>query len=555
MNYHRYRPAIERVEIPHIDRAWPDRRLMTAPLWVPVDLRDGNQALSEPMDPDRKSALFSLLVDMGFKEIEIGYPSASQADFDFARRLCLDPSIPDDVTISAFTPARPDLIDRTFEAMAGASKALIHLCAPTAPTWRSVVLGATRAEVLDMILRAGEQVLRGADAEAPSLRFEFSPEVFTLTEPDYVLEVCNALTELWDASDDRPVVHNLPSTMEIATPNLYADQIEYMHRNLARRDQVILSVHPHNDRGTGVAAAELAVLAGAQRVEGCLFGNGERTGNVDLVTLALNAFSQGVDPMVDLSAIDQVRHTFEYCTRLPVHPRHPYAGDLVYTAFSGTHQDAIRKGFARTQVEPYWDVPYLPIDPGDVGRTYEAVIRVNSQSGKGGVAYLLESCRGIRLPRAVQVEFAAVVQRATDASGRELSGDELWDMFVRQYVRDDQMGIREVQEEQHANECVITAELHMGGSPVRLSGRGEDLAAAAMDLLNGRGLDITALSYDMQKGLLPAGPRYVCLVEGGSADAIRWGAGLGESRAEAILQALVSSRARSAAVASALGRS
>jgi len=553
MPCHRYRPVFDRVDIPRVGRTWPDRRLEAAPLWVSVDLRDGNQALAEPMDPDRKFVLFTLLVEMGFKEIEIGYPSASQADFDFARRLCLDPAFPDDVTISVFTPARPELIDRTFEAMTGARKALIHLCAPTAPTWRSVVLGASRGGVLGMIVRAADQMMRRADAApSSSLRFEFSPEVFNLTEPDYVLEVCNTLTERWDASRDRPVVHNLPATVEIATPNVYADQIEYMHQNLARRDRVILSVHPHNDRGTGVAAAELAMLAGAQRVEGCLFGNGERTGNVDLITLALNAFSQGVDPMIDVSAIDDVRRTVEYCTRLPVHPRHPYVGDLVYTAFSGTHQDAIRKGLSRATAggsgAEQWDVPYLPIDPGDVGRTYDAVVRVNSQSGKGGIAYLLESQRGVRLPRAVQIDFAATVQTASDASGKELSGDELWNLFTREYMVSDRVGVTGVREECRAGQCEISAELTLDGPPAWLTGGGPDLAAAAAELLLGHGAEVKVLACHLQESRSPAGSRHFCLVQGMSADAVRWGAGLGDSPAEAALRAVISSAVRSGAV-------
>jgi 2-isopropylmalate synthase len=544
MPYRRYRPAGDRVAIPLTGRTWPDRRLTAAPLWVPVDLRDGNQALAEPMDPQRKYAVFALLVKLGFKEIEIGYPSASQADFDFARMLCCDPSVPDDVTISAFTPARDELIDRTLEAMRGATKALLHLCVPTAPTWRSVVLGGSRGEVLGMILHAADRVLRGRDAaRAENLRFEFTPEVFNLTEPDYVLEVCNAVTERWDASNDHPVVHNLPATVEISTPNLYADQIEYMHRNLARREQVILSVHPHNDRGTGVAAAELAVLAGAQRVEGCLFGNGERTGNVDLVTLALNLFSQGVDPMIDLSAIDEVRRVVEHCTRLPVHPRHPYAGDLVYTAFSGTHQDAIRKGLARMAQSPagsppQWDVPYLPIDPGDVGRSYEAVIRVNSQSGKGGVAYLLQSQRGVRLPRPVQAEFSAVVQAAADASGGELAGDELWELFTREYLRSDRRRIRDVTAEQRGGEFLITAEVGLDGRTARSSGRGPSLAAAAADLLGGHGVKVDVLSCDLQQACGPEGPRHICFAETMSDGAVRWRGGIGQTPAEAVLRAL-----------------
>ncbi|MFJ2577504.1 2-isopropylmalate synthase [Kitasatospora aureofaciens] len=444
MPSHRYRPAHERVHVPALMRRWPGRRIEKAPLWVPVDLRDGNQALAEPMDPARKQRMFDLFLAMGFKEIEVGYPSASRTDFDFVRQLATVPgAVPEDVTIVVFTAARADLIDRTFEAIEGLPRVVVHLYTATAPLWRDVVLGRSREEVRALIVEAAAHMARRAEGR-PGVRFEFSPEVFNLTEPDYVLEVCNGITALWDASPDRPVIHNLPATVEIATPNVYADQIEYMHRYLERRESVILSVHPHNDRGTGVACAELAVLAGAQRVEGCLFGNGERTGNVDLVTLALNLHTQGVDPMLDFSDIDEIRRTVEHCNRLPVHERHPYVGDLVHTAFSGTHQDAIKKGFAHhakvaaelgvPEREAPWSVPYLPIDPADLGRDYEAVIRVNSQSGKGGIAYLLQAGHGLELPRRLQIEFSRVVQEATDDSGREVTGEELYELFRAEYL-------------------------------------------------------------------------------------------------------------------------
>ena len=445
MPQHRYQPAHERVALPLTDRTWPSRRIGRAPLWVPVDLRDGNQALAEPMDTERKRRMFDLLVTMGFKEIEVGYPSASQTDFDFVRQLADSGDVPRDVTISVFTAARRDLIDRTIASVEGLPRTLVHLYTATAPTWRNVVLGRSRAEVHELIRDAATYLLRRAE-ERPGadIRFEFSPEVFNLTEPDFVLEVCNSLTALWEASPDRPVVHNLPATVEIATPNVYADQIEYMDRHLARRESVILSVHPHNDRGTGVACAELAVLAGAQRVEGCLFGNGERTGNVDLVTLALNLYAQGVNPMIDFSDIDAVREVVEYCNRLPVHPRHPYGGDLVHTAFSGTHQDAIAKGMVHhakqaaelgvPAEEAPWAVPYLPIDPGDIGRTYEEVIRINSQSGKGGIAHLLRTHHGLDLPQALRPDFSRVVQQVTDATGQELTHQELFALFRTTYL-------------------------------------------------------------------------------------------------------------------------
>jgi 2-isopropylmalate synthase len=445
MPHRRYQPVQDRVALPLLDRQWPARRLEQAPLWVPVDLRDGNQALAEPMDGERKRRMFDLLVTMGFKEIEVGYPSASQTDFDFVRRLAESDAVPGDVTVSVFTAARRDLIDRTVESIAGLPRVLVHLYTATAPVWRDVVLGRSRDEVHTMIRDAAGYLSRQVERRpGGDVRFEFSPEVFNLTEPDFVLEVCNGLTELWDAGPDRPVVHNLPATVEVATPNVYADQIEYLSRHLARRDSVILSVHPHNDRGTGVACAELAVLAGAQRVEGCLFGNGERTGNVDLVTLALNLYAQGVDPMIDFSDIDAVREVVEHCNRLPVHPRHPYGGDLVHTAFSGTHQDAIAKGLIRHAEqaaalgvpagEAPWRVPYLPIDPGDIGRSYEAVIRINSQSGKGGIAHLLHARYGLDLPRAMRPDFSRAVQLVTDATGEELAPERLKDLFQRTYV-------------------------------------------------------------------------------------------------------------------------
>ncbi|MFF4784086.1 2-isopropylmalate synthase [Streptomyces griseorubiginosus] len=446
MPFHRYRPFQDRVDVPVADRSWPSARIDRAPLWVPVDLRDGNQALAEPMDTARKSRFFDLLVRTGFKEIEVGYPSASRADFDFVRHLVTSGAVPEDVTPVVFTPARRDLVDRTFDSIAGLPRAVVHLYIATSPVWRDVVLGRDRKEVWETVREAAAHMARRADAlTGTAVRFQFSPETFNLTEPDFVLELCDGLTELWDASPDRPVTHNMPATVEIATPNVYADQIEYVHRHLARRDAVILSVHPHNDRGTGVACAELAVLAGAQRVEGCLFGNGERTGNVDLVTLTMNLYAQGVDPMIDFSDIDAVKATVEHCNRLPVHPRHPYAGDLVHTAFSGTHQDAISKGLAHRDAHPEepWQVPYLPIDPADIGRTYEAVIRVNSQSGKGGTAYLLRTRHGIDLPPRMRPEFARTVQEATDASGREMDPQELYELFRATYLTEGEVRLHE----------------------------------------------------------------------------------------------------------------
>ncbi|MCW3815959.1 2-isopropylmalate synthase [Micromonospora sp. DR5-3] len=447
MPSYRYRDVYARVEIPLTERDWPSRRLTKAPLWVPVDLRDGNQALPEPMDPGRKRRFFELMVAMGYKEIEVGYPSASQTDFDFVRLIAESDIAPEDITIVVFTPARRDLIERTVDSIRGIpNQVVIHMYTATAPTWRDVVLGHPADELKELILRGGRDVLALTDGML-NVRFEFSPEVFNLTEPDYVLDICDAMTTLWDATPGRPVILNLPATVEVATPNVYADQIEYMHKNLSRRDSVILSVHPHNDRGTGIACAELAVLAGAQRVEGCIFGNGERTGNVDIATLALNLHAQGIDPMVDFSDIDEIRRTVEHCNQLEVHPRHPYVGDLVHTAFSGTHQDAIRKGFAehrdrataenRTEREIEWRVPYLPIDPADIGRNYDAVIRVNSQSGKGGIAYLLEAEYGIELPRRLQIDFARRVQECADTTGLEIDPPQLLKLFESAYLTPD----------------------------------------------------------------------------------------------------------------------
>ncbi|MEU6101502.1 2-isopropylmalate synthase [Streptomyces flaveolus] len=557
MPYHRYRPFDERVAVPVTDRRWPAARLRQAPLWVPVDLRDGNQALAEPMDTPRKRRFFDLLVATGYKEIEVGYPSASRTDFDFVRHLVSSGAVPDDVTPVVFTPARTDLIDRTFDAIRGMPRAVVHLYVATSPVWRDVVLGRERDELWRTVREAAEHMARRADPAA-HVRFQFSPETFNLTEPDFVLELCDGLTELWDASPDRPVTHNLPATVEIATPNVYADQIEYMHRHLSRRDSVILSVHPHNDRGTGVACAELAVLAGAQRVEGCLFGNGERTGNVDLVTLALNLFAQGVDPMVDLGDIDAVRETVEHCNRLPVHVRHPYAGDLVHTAFSGTHQDAIGKGLAhhaRTAAEAGvpesqapWAVPYLPIDPADVGRSYEAVIRVNSQSGKGGVAYLLRTHAGYDLPPRMRPDFARVVQEATDDSGREATGKELAELFRATYLDDGEILLSAWSahpEPAGGHRFVCT--LESGGRAGDHEGTGADTLAACADALAGAGYPVDVLETSVDKrGGSEGGPvtAYAeCRAGGGAV----WGAGEGRSGLEASVRAVLSAVNRATA--------
>jgi len=422
------------------DRTWPSRVITKPPVWCSVDLRDGNQALIEPMDAERKLRMFRLLVKMGYKEIEIGFPAASQTDFDFVRLLVEQGLIPDDVNVQVLTQARAPLIERTFEALKGAKRAIMHLYNSTSTTQRRVVFNLDREGIKQIAVDAAV-VVRDCAAKQSDTEwtFEYSPESFTGTELDYAKEVCDAVLDVWQPTPQRKAIINLPATVEMATPNVYADQIEWMHRNLARRDSIVLSLHPHNDRGCGVAAAELGVMAGADRIEGCLFGNGERTGNVCLVTLGLNLHSQGIDPGVDFSDIGDVIRTVEHCNQLPVHPRHPYGGELVFTAFSGSHQDAIKKGLAARNAdvargEEVWDVPYLPIDPADLGRTYEAVIRVNSQSGKGGIAYLLERDYGLALPRLLQVEFSQVIQGITDGSGKELSSTEIFEAFEREYL-------------------------------------------------------------------------------------------------------------------------
>ena len=433
----KYRPFAP-IDLP--DRTWPSRVITTPPVWCSVDLRDGNQALIEPMDAERKLRMFRLLVKLGYKEIEIGFPAASQTDFDFARKLIEQDLIPDDVTVQVLTQAREPLIRRTFESLVGARRAIMHLYNSTSTTQRRVVFGLDRAGIKDIAV-TGAKVIRdcaGRQADTEWV-YQYSPESFTGTELDFAVEVCDGVNDVWQPTAKHPMIVNLPATVEMATPNIYADQIEWMSRHLVRRETVVLSLHPHNDRGCGVAAAELGVLAGADRIEGCLFGNGERTGNVCLVTLGLNLFTQGIDPGIDFSDINEIIRTVEHCNQLPVHPRHPYGGDLVFTAFSGSHQDAIKKGLAARATEmargnPVWDVPYLPIDPADVGRTYAAVIRVNSQSGKGGIAYLLERDFGLALPRLLQIEFSQVIQRITDATGKELLPADIRAAFDREYV-------------------------------------------------------------------------------------------------------------------------
>lgn len=443
----KYKPFLDTNPVVLDDRTWPSNRITHAPRWMSTDLRDGNQALIEPMDPSRKRKMFDLLVSRGYKEIEIGFPAASQTDFDFVRSLIDADAVPDDVTISVLTQSRPEIIERTLEALVGFPRATVHLYNATSPLFRELVFGNDKAQTIDLAVFGTREVVAQAEkrlGDETIFGFEYSPEIFVDTELDFALEICESVMDIWQPEDDREIIVNLPATVERATPNVYADQIEYMSRNLSRRENIAISVHPHNDRGTGVAAAELALLAGADRVEGCLLGQGERTGNVDLLTLGLNLFSQGIDPGVDLSNIDEIRQTVEYCTSMETSPRAPYVGDLVYTSFSGSHQDAIKKGFfaRKKKVDEaggdenavVWELPYLPIDPHDVGRSYEAVVRVNSQSGKGGVAYLMSTTHNLELPRRLQIEFSRIVQRHTDSYGGEIDGDTLWQIFADEYL-------------------------------------------------------------------------------------------------------------------------
>jgi 2-isopropylmalate synthase len=484
MPFHKYRPY-QTVDLP--GRAWPDVVLTRAPIWCSTDLRDGNQALVNPMDTQRKRRFFSLLVELGFKEIEVGFPAASKTDFDFARTLIEEELIPDDVTIAVLTQARPELIERTFESIVGARRAIVHLYNSTSTTQRRVVFRLERDGITELAVR-GTALCRRLAAEADAeIVFEYSPESFHHTELDYALEICEAVGAEWDPSPAERMIVNLPTTVEHFPPNVYADRIEWFARHFSRRDAAILSVHPHNDRGTAVATAELGLMAGAERVEGTLFGNGERTGNVDLVTLALNLFTQGVDPGLDLSQLDDARRVVEECNELPVHPRHPWVGELVYTAFSGSHQDAIKKGMYAQKQQPeeaVWDVPYLPIDPQDVGRTYEAIIRVNSQSGKGGVSYLLTSRYGLELPRGLQVDLAQKVQAITDAEGGELSAEEIYDVFRTSYL-DITAPYELVSYTHDASDKGdrLTAELHVSGEPIQISGEGNGPISALVEAL------------------------------------------------------------------------
>jgi 2-isopropylmalate synthase len=531
------------------DRRWPDALLRHAPRWCSVDLRDGNQALIEPMDSDRKLRLFQMLLRIGFKEIEVGFPSASQTDFDFVRMLVERDLVPDDVTIQVLTQAREPLIRRTFEALRGAKRAIVHVYNATSPSMRRVVLGLTEQQTIDLAATHAVLIRELAEAQPDTeFVFQYSPEMFSGTELEFAKRIVDAVAEVWQPTPQRPCIINLPSTVEHSTPNIFADMIEWMHRHLTRRDSVVLSVHPHNDRGTGTAAGEFALMAGADRIEGCLFGNGERTGNVDLVNIALNLYTQGVDPQLDFSDIDEVRRCAEHCTQLPVHPRHPYAGDLVYTSFSGSHQDAIKKAFAaRHETEnagDVWDMPYLPIDPKDLGRSYDAVIRVNSQSGKGGIAYLLESEYGLELPRRLQIEFSQVVQAVTDVTGRELDAARIRAIFDREYgLVAAQAGtvmhaaIREVGEG-----CVaVSATVHLADGAVQLAGRGAGPIDAFVAGLNAAtDADLRVLDYHEHAIGSGADARAVAYLELRVAEQTLFGVGIDANIVSASLKAIVS---------------
>ena len=535
------------------DRRWPSRRIERPPIWASVDLRDGNQALVEPMDAERKSRLFELLVALGFREIEIGFPSASQTDFDFCRTLIGEDRIPDEVTVQVLVQARRHLVERTFEALEGVGRAIVHIYNSTSELQRRVVFGMDRAGVREIAVN-GARMLEEHAARHPNTdwTFEYSPESFTGTEPEYAAEVCDAVLEVWKPTPAHKAIVNLPATVETATPNVYADQIEWMGRQFRSRDSVILSVHPHNDRGTAVAAAELALMAGADRVEGTLFGNGERTGNVDIVTLALNMYSQGIDPGLDFSDLERVRECAEFSNRLPVHPRHPYAGDLVFTAFSGSHQDAIRKGMNRKSGE-VWEVPYLPIDPKDVGRSYEAIIRVNSQSGKGGVAYLLQTEFGLDLPRDLQVEFSHVIQEITDETGKEIMAEEIWRRFRESYIDNGapfELVDYRLNTDPHRSEVVsCTAALKVDGQVREISGSGNGPIDAFVHALQEQcGIDARFLDYHQDALGAGSDVEAVCFIKMANGDGGQaHGVGIHPNTVTASLRAIVSAVNRMAA--------
>ncbi len=551
----RYTP-FQPVDLP--DRAWPNRTISKAPRWLSTDLRDGNQALIDPMSPARKHKMFDLLVKMGYKEIEVGFPSASQTDFDFVRELIQTGRVPEDVRISVLTQAREDLIERTVQSLRGAAKATVHLYNAAAPLFRRVVFRIGRQECKALAVDGTRHVVKYAEALLPGtdFGFEYSPEIFMDTELDFALDVCSAVMDVWQPGPEREIILNLPCTVERSTPNVYADQIEWMSRNLPRREHVCLSVHTHNDRGTAVADAELAVLAGADRIEGCLFGNGERTGNVCLVTLGLNLFSQGIDPMVNFSDIDEIRRTVEYCNQLPVHPRHPYAGDLVYTAFSGSHQDAIKKGFEALEAEAAaagvplaeypWAVPYLPIDPHDVGRTYEAVIRVNSQSGKGGVAYVMKAEHALDLPRRLQIEFSRVIQAHTDNEGGEVSPGDMWDIFSAEYLCDGAVSLLDHQASSVVEaKNVLSAEIRVDGVARQIEGTGNGPISAFCDALALIGIKARVLDYHEHALTAGSDAQAAAYVECEIGGQVLWGVGIDTNTVTASMRAVLSAVNRS----------
>ncbi|MGW5022247.1 MULTISPECIES: 2-isopropylmalate synthase [Streptomyces] len=562
MPVHKYR-GYEAVDLP--DRTWPGNRITKAPRWLSTDLRDGNQALIDPMSPARKREMFDLLVRMGYKEIEVGFPSSGQTDFGFVRSIIEEDAIPEDVTISVLTQAREELIERTVESLKGARRATVHLYNATAPVFREVVFRGTRDQVKQIAVDGTRMVLEYAEKlldDRTQFGYQYSPEIFTDTELDFALEVCEGVMDVWQPEEGREIILNLPATVERSTPSTHADRFEWMGRHLSRREHVCLSVHPHNDRGTAVAAAELAVMAGADRVEGCLFGQGERTGNVDLVTLGMNLFSQGVDPMIDFSQIDEVRRTYEYCNQMEVHPRHPYAGDLVYTAFSGSHQDAIKKGFEAMEVRAAeqgstvdrmeWTVPYLPIDPKDVGRSYEAVIRVNSQSGKGGIAYVLKGEHSLDLPRRMQVEFSRIIQEKTDAEGGEVTPADIWSVFQDEYLPVEgahwgRVALRGAQTSTTSDGAdELTVEAVVDGESTVLKGTANGPLAAFVDALRGIGTDVRVLDYVEHTMSEGEGAQAAAYVECAIDDKVLWGVGVDANIVRASMKAVVSAVNRAA---------
>ncbi|NHU84082.1 2-isopropylmalate synthase [Kocuria sp. JC486] len=559
MPTHKYRPYNEQLPFVLTDRTWPDKFITKAPRWCAVDLRDGNQALIDPMDSNRKLRMFELLVGMGYKEIEVGFPSASQTDFDFVRRLIEEDRIPEDVSIQVLTQSREHLIERTFDAIDGAPQAIVHLYNSTSVLQRKVVFREDQDGIVDIALTGARLCMKYEEQLMDTtVTYEYSPESFTGTEVEFAARIANEVAETFEIGGDREMILNLPATVEMATPNVYADSIEWMTRNLYNRDATVLSLHPHNDRGTGVAAAELGYLAGADRIEGCLFGNGERTGNVDLVTLGLNMLTQGVDPEIDFSDIDEIRRTVEHCNQLPVPERSPYGGDLVFTAFSGSHQDAIKKGFeamaadaeaqGKSTEDLVWAVPYLPIDPKDIGRSYEAVIRVNSQSGKGGVAYLLKADHGLELPRRAQIEFSGVVQKHTETSGTEISGADLWSIFQDEYLPADSHGNRWgryritsiTTSSDDDGDTRLEVGLDVDGQTVQRSGTGNGPIDAMIQIFAQEGVDLRLLDYTEHTLSAAADANAASYVELAVGDRVLWGAGIDASTTRSSLKAIVS---------------